>query len=92
MKQDWEKRFDDKFLCSLLPLLPMIPNRNLIFEIKDFIRQARSEGYKEGIEKAKKELWSLYKDESFILINRNFNDVLDLAIFKLEHLKKKGNE
>src|SRR5258706_15062108 len=34
---EWEKEFDKKFKMFLISLLPLIPNRNIYFEQKQFI-------------------------------------------------------
>ena len=51
-----EERFNKKFLMSLLPLLPMIPNQNVIDDIKQFISKELSLQRKDIVERVVNDL------------------------------------
>jgi hypothetical protein len=57
--KELKEEFEKKFLMSLLPLLPMIPNRNLITEIEEFISLNLQDSLREQKEEIIKKVWNL---------------------------------
>lgn len=76
-QNDWEVRFNDRFLN----------NWGTLLDIKHFIRKELADARKEVIEEIEKMLWSIHKDEVNDE-NINWNESLSLAISRLATLKE----
>lgn len=79
---EWEKEFDKKFKMFLISLLPLIPNRNIYFEQKQFISDLLQEQKQEIIQMKKHGASNDYGYDEYI---DGYNQAIDDVIEEIKN-------